>query len=471
MLFPTVTFALFFVVVLAANWLLGAAHPIVWKLGLLTAGAVFYGWWDARYLLLLAAVVVGTDAVARAMTRWPRQQNLLMALGILADIGVLGFYKYYGFFRESLVDALSPFGLEPSPPLLRIVLPIGVSFYLFEAIAYLIEIQRGVVPRIPLLDLAVHLSFFPKLLAGPITRPSELAPHLAGPAADIDASRAMWLVARGLLKKLVIATYLADHLTDDVFASPAQHSATEVLFAIYGYTAQIYVDFSAYTDMAIGLALLLGITLPENFDRPYAATSVQDFWTRWHMTLSRWFRDFVFQPLALHRGRGTAATVRNIMIVMLLTGLWHGAAWTYVVWGGLHGLVMVAERLRREGRRRRRLPKPVNSRTRRLVTTALTFHFIALSWVVFRADSLGRALDVFARLGAFGPADRLTPLYVAVVAAVLGAQWLPPDWARRVQDRFVLLAAPAQVALLAMAVFIADALGPQGVAPFIYFGF
>ena len=288
MLFPTVVFAIFFVAVLSGSCLVHS-RPLLRKLGLIIASAVFYAWWDERFLLLLGAVILGNDLIVRAMKRWPGWQRTVLVAGIAANLGVLGFFKYYGFFRTSLVDALEPLGLDPSPPLLQIVLPIGVSFYVFEAIAYLLEVRRGIVERMPLVDLAAYLTFFPKLFSGPITRPSEFAPQLVGGATQIEASRALWLIGRGLVKKMVVATYLAESITDDVFAVPSQHSAGEVLLAIYAYTAQIYIDFSAYVDMAIGISLLLGITLPENFNSPYTATSVQNFWTRWHMTLSRWF--------------------------------------------------------------------------------------------------------------------------------------------------------------------------------------
>ena len=304
----------------------------------------------------------------------------------------------------------------------------------------------------------------------------------------MEAHRALWLIARGLFKKVVIASFLADAITDDVFASPARHSAGEVLTAIYAYAAQLYVDFSGYTDMAIGVALLLGFRLPENFRAPYAATSVQDFWNRWHLTLSRWLRDFVLQPLTLGGSRSRLATARNLVFLMLLAGLWHGAAWTFVVWGAIHGVALAAERLGRERRRARGLGKVADTPWRRARGRLVTFHVVAFAWVFFRADSLGGAFDVLARLGHLGDAPAVTPLLLATLVGVLAAQYLPTDTgargtggvppttaagaARKRASALVERARPAYAAVaIGAALMLVDVLGPEGVPPFIYFRF
>jgi D-alanyl-lipoteichoic acid acyltransferase DltB (MBOAT superfamily) len=464
-----VTFAGFFVVVLVASWAL-RPFPRAWRLLLLGASWVFYGWWDWRFVALLAVVIFANNLIATAMTRWPSRQKPWLVVGILVDLTVLGFFKYYGFFVSSALDLLRPLGLAPPLPLLEVVLPIGISFYILEAIAYLVEIRRGVVERMRLLDLAAYLSFFPKLMSGPITRPSEFGPQLDRPmpAADLDASRAFWLIGRGLVKKLVIATYLAEAIVDGVFATPGQYSALEVLTGIYGYAAQIYVDFSAYTDMAIGIALLLGFRLPENFRSPYAATSVHNFWNRWHMSLSRWLRDFLYQPLVLHGSRGRLARLSALVLTMLLAGLWHGAAWTFVLWGGVHGLALATERLHRELRRGRGLPKPVDTWWRRARNEVLTFHFVAFAWVLFAADSVSGALDILSRLGSPGPAPAVTPLLVAVLLAVFAAQHIPERWSQSATEAFRRVGPVLQTAALGVLLLFVDALGPEGVPPFIY---
>lgn len=472
MLFPTVTFAVFFAVVLTTAWAL-RPHPRAWKVFLLGASWVFYGWWDWRFVLLLAGTIAANDAVARAMTRTPGRQRFWLVAGIAANLAVLGGFKYYGFFVTALTDALRPVGLAPSFPLFEVVLPVGISFFVFEAIAYLMELRRGVVQRMGLLDFATYLSFFPKLISGPITRPSEFAPQLAAPTPTdrVEAPEALWLVARGLFKKVVIASFLADAITDSVFATPGQHSALEVLVGIYAYAAQLYVDFSGYTDMAIGVALLLGFRLPENFRAPYAATSVQDFWNRWHLTLSRWLRDFVLQPMTLGGSRGRLATARNLFVVMLLAGLWHGAAWTFVVWGGIHGAALVVERLQRERRRARGLPKLADTWGRRARGRLVTFHVVAFAWVFFRADSLGGAFDVLAGLGRVGAAPAVTPLLVATLAGVLAVQFVPAGAGARVVA-VIERTRPAYAAVaLGLAMLLVDVLGPAGVPPFIYFRF
>ncbi len=393
-------------------------------------------------------------------------------LGIAANLSLLGFFKYYGFFTDSLQRLLEPVGLDPSLPLLDIVLPVGISFFTFEAIAYLIEIRRGAVGVLPFLDFATYLSFFPKLTSGPITRASEFAPQLEGSAArEIEASRAFWLIGRGLFKKMVIASYLGETLVDGLFATPGQYGAVEALVGIYAYTAQIYIDFSGYTDMAIGFALLLGFRLPENFRAPYRATSIRDFWSRWHMTLTRWIRDFMFWPLAKRTGSRRYATAWNMFFVMVLVGLWHGAGWTFIVWGAIHGVGMAAERVARERRRARgrSAPQPgtLGVWTRRLVT----FHVVAFAWVFFRADTLGGAVDVFSRLLSFGASPAVSWVLLSVLAMVFAAQLLPDDWTERRVGDFARLHPAAQAAVLAGVLLVIDVFGPEGVPPFIYFRF
>ncbi|HEX6299441.1 MAG TPA: MBOAT family O-acyltransferase [Acidimicrobiia bacterium] len=440
------------------------------KWSLLSASWVFYGWWDWRFVVLLAAVIGTTHLVATAMATWPKSQRAWLTVGIIADLGLLGFFKYYGFFVTSFLGLLRPLGLTPQIPLFEVFLPIGISFYIFESIAYLMELRRGIVGRLPLLDLGTYLSFFPKVLSGPITRPSEFGPQLTRPIAssDLDGPRAFWLLGRGLFKKLVIASYIGSAITDGVFTTPGQYSALEALVGIYGYTALIYVDFSAYTDMARGVGMLLGFTLPENFRRPYTATSIRDFWSRWHMTLTRWLRDFLFQPLVVSGSRGRATRLGNLVLVMLLAGLWHGAAWTFVVWGGIHGVAMAWERLRRERRRSQGRTPDGTTGWAKLRRRFLTFHLVAFAWVFFRADSVSAAFDVLARLGSFGPAPGVTPLLILVLASVFALQYFPESWSGRVLGGFRRIGPVLQTAALGGLLLVVDVLGPEGVPAFIY---
>jgi D-alanyl-lipoteichoic acid acyltransferase DltB (MBOAT superfamily) len=348
------------------------------------------------------------------------------------------------------------------------VLPVGVAFYTFMAISYVVDTYRGVFVPVTLEKFAAYLSFFPHLVAGPIVRPGELIPQFDEPRdpRSVDTSRAFYLIATGLFKKVVIANYLAGSIVDDVFGAPGQHSSLELLVAVYAYAVQIYADFSGYTDIAIGVALLLGFRFPQNFDSPYAASSVQEFWRRWHMTLSRWLRDYVYIPLGGNR-RGELRTYTNLLLTMLIGGLWHGAGWTFVVWGGLHGVYLATGRLRR-GRDEDR-PTGLALWRRRIVT----FHLVCLAWVFFRADSFGTAGDVltgiFTRWG--HPSPLVTfPVLLAIVAGI-ASQYLPAHLPRLMMDRFARLPVVAQATVLGLALMVTSVMGPEGVAPFIYFRF
>ncbi|WP_045876373.1 MBOAT family protein [Pseudofrankia sp. DC12] len=361
MIFPTIDFAAFFLVVLATSWLL-MPRPRYWKPFMLTASYFFYGYTDIRFVLLLASSTLINQAAAVVLARRRSGRSWVLAAAIAADLGLLGWFKYYGFFALSVDRTLGDLGIAAPLPLLQVALPIGISFFTFQALSYVIDVHRGDTRPARLIDFAVYEAFFPHLVAGPIVRAREFIPQLASPRdrSAIPATRAVFLICGGLVKKVVLADLLARRLVDPVFDTPGQHSSVEVLVAIYAYAVQIYCDFSAYSDIAIGIALLLGFRFPDNFDRPYAATSLQDFWRRWHMTLSRWLRDYVYIPLGGSR-RGPRRTQLNLLATMVLGGLWHGAAWTFVCWGALHGAGLAAERTldRRRARRATARSTPV----------------------------------------------------------------------------------------------------------------
>jgi alginate O-acetyltransferase complex protein AlgI len=474
-LFPTITFAGFFMAVWPITWTV-ARWPAARSVVLLVASVGFYAYWDWRYLGFLAATILVNIASAHAIHRARRRPGLQRAalwVGVGAHLAALAWCKYYGFFASSLTSALDRAGITIGPPLVRVVLPLGISFVTFEAISHLIEVRREVLEPGAALEVATWLCFFPTIASGPITRASELLPQLReAPERSIEAPRAFTLIVRGLFKKMVLASFLATALADDVFARPGAHTGPEVLLGVYAYAAQLYLDFSGYTDIAIGCALLLGLRLPENFNAPYASATVTEFWTRWHMTLTRWLRDFVFTPLALRSKRTTAATCRNIVIVMLLAGLWHGAAWTFVAFGLVHGVAMAAERVIRQRRRRLGRPPVRQGTAAHVLGVLITFNIVCLGWVFFRADSVAAAVDLLARLGTgwwVAPAVEL--LALAVVASVLLVQQLP----RRTLDRFdgavASLGTVPAVLALALGLLVVDVFGPEGVPPFLYFGF
>ena len=345
MLFPTLSFAAFFAIVLPTSWLL-MPHRVRWRLFMVAVSWFFYGAADWRFVGLLAASTLANHAFARQIDRCSgRSRSTWTAGAVAANLAVLGWFKYIGFLALSGQSLLNLVGLPWRLPLPDVVLPIGISFFTFQALSYVIDTSRGKVRPGSMLDFAVYLSFFPHLVAGPIVRASEFLPQIRRriDPRKVDAGRAFWLISLGLFKKVVIASYLATKAADPLFGFPHQHAGIEALVGVYAYAIQIYADFSGYTDIAIGLALLLGIQFPQNFNRPYSAASLQDFWRRWHMTLSRWLRDYLYIPLGGNR-RSRSRTYVNLMLTMLLGGLWHGAAWTFVVWGGLHGAGLAVER-------------------------------------------------------------------------------------------------------------------------------
>jgi D-alanyl-lipoteichoic acid acyltransferase DltB (MBOAT superfamily) len=475
LLFPTATFALFFLAVLPASWVL-MPRQRAWRPFMVAASYVFYGWWNWHYVFLLASSTLANQVFALGIDRRddPRVRKGLLWAAVAFNLGLLGYFKYSGFFLSSTRNSLHDAGLDVALPVLTALLPIGISFYTFMALSYVIDIYRGKLSPTTLPKFAVFLSFFPHLVAGPIVRGSELIPQLDAPrdARRIDSTRAFFLIASGLFMKVVIASYLASEIVDGVFAAPEQYSSLDVLVGIYGYAVQIFADFLGYTNIAIGLALLLGYEFPTNFNAPYTATSVRDFWHRWHMTLSRWLRDYLYIPLGGSRG-GRLATYRNLMIVMLLGGLWHGAAWTFVVWGGIHGIGLVTERAWHELRDRLGLPERPDTPTKRMWRRIVTFNFVCLGWVFFRSDSFGAAWDVLTQLvnGLGEPVQAVSLPVLAAIAVGIGAQYVPGRFWDGLMAVFSRRAVVVQGAVLALVLLVVNVLGPEGVAPFIYFRF
>ncbi len=475
MLFPTIDFAIFFAAAFTVNWLLNP-YSGWWKLGMLALSYVFYGWvgWSYCLLLLATTAVAYVGGSAVAALRGDRARRLAMGATVGMLLGILGWFKYYGFVSVNLDNVSHALGLGRAVPLLQVGLPIAISFFTFMAISYVVDVYRRQLEPAKPLDFAVYLSFFPHLLAGPIVRGGELLPQIRrrrDPEA-IDYSRAFWLILAGLFKKVVISSYVASAIVQPVFTSPSQHSALESIFAAWGYAVQIYCDFSGYTDIAIGLALLLGFRFPQNFDAPYTARNLQDFWRRWHMTLSRWLRDYLYVPLGGSAG-GDAQTVRNIMITMVLGGLWHGAAWTFVAWGVLQGVGQSFGHLRRASRERRGLPAVAEGPVRDWVQRFLTFQFVCLGWVFFNATGLSQAFAVLGRVvtGWGAPSPLVTPLLLLVVLGTIALQYVPPDAVSRLQAAFSRQRAAVQVGVLGFALLGVTTFGPVGVAPFIYYRF
>lgn len=467
MLFPTLAFAVFFLVVYLVSWSLDRENGRR-KLFLLLASWFFYAQWDWRFVALLIASAVMNWGVAALIARGEGggRRRWLVVLGVAANLLILGFFKYYGFFVEQAVDLLARFGWERDLPLLQVVLPVGVSFFTFQGISYVVDVHRGKTPPADsLLDVMLLMSFFPHLVAGPIVRASDLLPQFRRvPRLTREmATHGLLLIVWGLFKKTVIASELATRLVDPVFFDPSAYGTIDILAAVYGYAVQIYCDFSAYSDMAIGLAALLGYSFPRNFDQPYRAGSMQAFWRRWHISLSSWLRDYLYVPLGGGR-KGLVSSCVNVMITMLLGGLWHGAAWTFVAWGALHGGAQVVERLGREVFSDRKVMPA-------WLGVIVTFHVVCLGWILFRAETFDLAMQMLAGIGRVQPLDLLTPFLLMLIVGGIAMHWLPPRAVEGLAERLKTAPSLTMGVLIGLAILLVEAMRPEGVAPFIYFQF
>ncbi len=476
MIFPTLEFAVFFILVYLGHWAL-YRFAAAWKIFLLGASYFFYGYWDWRFLGLLAASSILNHGCACGIqrSRSPTSRRILLVAAVTFNLGTIAFFKYYGFFIAQAYYLAHRFGIPCGLPLLDIVLPVGISFFTFQALSYVFDVYRGRMPPTNhLLDFALYLSFFPQLVAGPIVRARHLAPQISAYQAPsrIDLGRAAVLILGGLFKKTVIANTLAEHVVDPVFGYAAAFGTWDILLAVYAYAVQIYCDFSAYSDIAIGLCLLLGITIPINFDAPYSATSIQDFWRRWHISLSTFLRDYLYIPLGGSRG-STPSVYRNLMITFLLGGLWHGAGWTFIVWGGLHGLYLCVERWGSDRRQRDGdATRQAVGRWGRLARQVMVFHLVGLAWIFFRSQTFGDAWAMLSGLTRWDRAPSIPAGLAAVaIAAGLTSQLLDNQRREAWWQAFNRMPAPAQGLLAALVLTIVLALGPLGVAPFIYFQF
>jgi alginate O-acetyltransferase complex protein AlgI len=466
MLFNSLEYAVLLVAVFVGYWTLARVRLLRLAL-LLVASYLFYAWWSAYFLALIIGSSTSDYLIGRQLHRsaTPGGRKAWLAASIIINLSLLGTFRYFNFFVSTLEAAATHLGL-PAPSLhLSLVFPVGISFYTFESLSYVIDIyRRRMEPAQTPLEFFVFIAFFPHLVAGPIMRAPTFLPQLrATPSLTAQAGgRGLLLIAVGLMKKALIADLLAVNLVDRVFDTPARYTAAELLAGVYGYALQIYCDFSAYSDIAIGSALLLGLTLPQNFDLPYRSRSLTEFWRRWHMSLSSWLRDYLFFSIG-----GSRAPYRNLVLTMLLAGLWHGPAWTFVAWGGMHGLGLAATRAYHAVRRERPLPAPLQA-----LTALATFHFVCLSWIFFRAPSFGRAWEVLGGLATLtGGTANISPMLWAVLAAGFATHLAPRRLFAGVEQLVVRLPGAAQAALLVATVVAVRWIGSTAVVPFIYFQF
>jgi alginate O-acetyltransferase complex protein AlgI len=403
MVFNTLQFVPFFLLVLALHFVLPWRTD---KQFLLLASLFFYATFDPPFVLLLLAQSLIDWHIARALDRSadPVRRRAWLVLSLILNLGSLFFFKYYDFAAGELNRVLALAGAELRFPGLGLMLPVGISFYTFHTLSYIIDVYRRRVATAPLLDYMLFVCFFTQLVAGPIVRAGHMLPQLRAkrlPSVRL-ACLGAWLVLLGYAKKVVIADSLATFV-GTVFANPSAFPAGDKAAALLGFAGQIYCDFSGYSDIAIGLCLLMGIRLRRNFRLPYLARGMSDFWRRWHISLSSWIRDYVYIPLGGSR-IGTARTALNLVFVMTLCGLWHGATWMFVLWGLLHGLAIAAEHLaegavaRAPAPRRKFVAAIRDTAAYRAVSTAATFLFVACTWAFFRASTPMEALDMIAGL-------------------------------------------------------------------------
>ncbi len=458
MLFHTWPFLVFFLVFLPLYLLLRRTRlrlPL-----LLVASYVFYAWWNPLYLILIVYSTLVDYVCVRCMVA-SRRPRLWLVVSLVNNLGLLGFFKYGGFVAENLNALLLEIGLDAVLREPDVLLPVGISFYTFQSLSYTIDHYRGRIDaEHSLLRFATFVSLFPQLVAGPIERAARLLPQLGIEpiirVRDITAGASLFLV--GLFKKVALANYLALYV-DQVYAVPEQHSSRALLVATFFFAWQIYFDFSGYTDMARGIARTMGLRLMVNFRSPYLATDLGDFWRRWHISLSTWFRDYVYIPLGGNRG-GAARLRANIAITMVVSGLWHGAAWTFVIWGALHALGRILSLpLERSIVYRDRVPK--------LLKRVLVFAFVCVTWIFFRAESVGDAWYIARCICVPSLEDPAYPvLAMGLVLVVWVYQMVHESAARPLLELGVVKIAVAVFMIL----YLAFA-PPSGDSAFIYFQF
>jgi D-alanyl-lipoteichoic acid acyltransferase DltB (MBOAT superfamily) len=487
-LFNTLNYAVFFAFAFAGSWALARVAKgwarivflLVMSYGFYAAGFDKNLHWNFRYLPLIFSSSTVDFFLARAIDREedPRRRRWMLAITVILNLGFLGFFKYWNFAIENVNVVRAWWTGHPvtTNEALKVLLPpVGISFFTFESMSYVIDVyRRELKPHKSYVRYLLFVCFFPHLVAGPIVRPRDLLPQFeAEPRLTReDGAEGLFLIAIGLLKKIVISDQLSLQLVDRVFEHPQNFSSVEVLSGVYAYAVQIYCDFSGYTDIAIGSALLLGVRFPLNFDSPYKARDLQDFWRRWHISLSTWLRDYLYIPLGGNRG-GELYTYRNLMLTMVLGGLWHGASWTFVFWGFLHGIGLAVTRWYQ---RRGAVVGQVKAREPTVLGRALgvflTFHYVCLAWIFFRAPSFQKAVLILKQIAArttFHP--NLHPIVLAVLGTGLVVHFTPDDWFKRMKQGFTDMPAIAQGALLFLvAVVLHEAASTQAV-PFIYFQF
>ncbi len=472
MLFNSLEFAIFLPLVLILYCRLRHQQQ---NILLLIASYVFYAFWDVRFLSLILISTVVDYTVGLWVKRARQQDNgrqaqIGLSLSLIVNLGLLGFFKYFNFFTDSFIDLFHIFGITLTPTTLNIILPVGISFYTFQTLSYTIDVyRRKLEPTRNPLDFALFVAFFPQLVAGPIERAVNLLPQIQKPrtVTHTHLEQGVHLILVGLLRKVAVAD-TAGLLADRYFAAPQNFTSLDLIAGILLYTLQIYGDFAGYSNIARGVSLLLGFDLMRNFKHPYFAINIADFWRRWHISLSTWLRDYLYIPLGGNR-RGPRRTYINLMLTMLLGGLWHGASWNFVIWGGLHGLYLALHRYLRD-----MLPATpqigISHNIRQFSSGLLTFCLVAFTWVFFRIPDWPTTqiyLAGLARLDFSGGLGLLPLLLLALIILITDVLQARAD------DEFYFLRYPSlmQGAVVAEAILLIIFLSGGQNVPFIYFQF
>ena len=488
MLFNSALYGAFLVLAYTVFWAL-RRHRLPRTVFLVLASYFFYfyGTWDtsreqsvplgplAWSALCLGVIFVGSTldffiGLRLAATENPHARRALLLASVLYYLGVLAIFKYFNFASDSIAQLAGWLGVKVSPAHLRLVLPFGISFFTFETMSYTIDVyRREIEPSRRYLDYLLFVCFFPHLVAGPIVRPRTMLPQLAAPPVHDPerAARGLYMIGTGLMKKMVIGDTLSVNLVARVFDNPERYSSLEVAVAIYAYAIQIYADFSGYTDVARGSSLLFGYELPENFDAPYTSTDLQEFWRKWHISLSSWLRDYLYIPLGGNKG-SSLATYRNLLLTMVLGGLWHGASWNFVIWGALHGGGLAVNRA---WSRRVMPPREGVAPLRvRAMYVLCTFHFVCFAWIFFRAPTFAHATLMLRRLGKLTwDTPNLAPKVLVVLAIGLCAHFVPRRIDVRLRDWFATqVPAPLQGVLLAACGYVLRFASEAKAEPFVY---
>jgi len=451
-------------------------HHIVARIAYITVFSIYFyykssGWY---FLLMMAAAVVAHIlAIKIYKTRKHNQRKSFMIAGVVLFLGLLAYFKYTNF----IINIVNNFSTQKIP-FQSIFLPLGISFYAFELISYIVDVyKRKFKPVKHLLDFSFYISFFPHLVAGPIVRPNELVPQIRSKIL-IDKEyigKGIFFILSGLLKKAVISDYIGVNFVDRIFDNPTLYSGIENLMGVYGYTLQIYCDFSGYSDMAVGIALLMGFHLPLNFSAPYQSTSITEFWRRWHISLSSWLRDYLYIPLGGNKS-GKVRQYVNLMITMLLGGLWHGASFKFIVWGGMHGLALALDKAKRELLNKFNL-HPKNKVWYKIGGWIFTFHLVAFCWIFFRASSFDSALQVLTQIACNFKPELFTQLVTGyqpvflLMALGYAIHFIPNKFEDKIKSAITISPSFVQALLLALMIYMVYQTRSAEVQPFIYFQF